>query len=131
MTHQLYLKCVIACLIGNIFHIAAKVLMAWRDHRAANLEFSFGKYLKDDRVPIIVDAIFSFGVVYLIDELIGYVPWALAYVKAFFVLLGFGGSYLIINILSKADKKFRAAVSHKTGIADSTTGNQDKPTPTS
>jgi hypothetical protein len=103
--------------------------MLWRDHKIANLEFGLKQYFKDDYIPIIGDAVFSFGTVYLIDEIVGYVPWALGYVKAFFVLLGFGGSYLILNILSKADKKFRQAVDYKTNIADEKTGTLDKPTP--
>ena len=130
MTHEIYLKCVIACLIGNIFHVSAKVLILWRDHKNANLEFSLKKYFKDDKVPLIVDAIFSFGIIYLLDEIIGYVPWALTYIKAFFVLLGFCGSYVILNLLSKSERKLRQAIDHKTNIADAQSGTLTKPTPT-
>ena len=118
MTHEIYFKAVSACLIGNIFHIAAKVLMLWKDHKNANEPFHFGQYLKDDKVPIIIDGIFSFGSVYLLDEFTVYVPWALGYVKAFFVLWGFGGSYLILNLLSRSDRKLRAVIDIKTNIAD-------------
>lgn len=129
MTHEIYFKCVIACLIGNIFHITAKILILWKDHKNANLKFSLRQYFKDDYVPIIGDAVFSFGIVYLLDEIVGYVPWAINFVKAFFVLLGFGGSYVILNILSKSEKKLRQAIDYKTNIADEQTGTLDKPTP--
>jgi len=45
MTLQLYIHCVIACLIGNLLHIGFKIISLQKDHKIANLEFSVGKYL--------------------------------------------------------------------------------------
>jgi hypothetical protein len=118
MSHEIYFKAVAACLLGNILHIVAKILILWKDHKNANIEFSLKKYFKDDYVPIGADAVFSFSVVYLVDEFTVYVPWALSYVKAFFLLLGFGGSYIILNLLSRSEKKLRAVIDVKTNIAD-------------
>lgn len=122
MTHEIYFKCVIACLIGNVFHVAAKVLALWKDHKTANVDFSLWQYLKDDKVPLMVDVIFSFGIIFLIDELLVHVAWLFKYLKIFFVLVGFGGSYLILYGLSKSQNKLREIIDKKTNIADGIAG---------
>jgi hypothetical protein len=47
-----------------------------------------------------------------------------------FVFIGFTGSYVILQLMSVAKKKFRNAVDYKTTISDQATGTLDKPTPT-
>lgn len=130
MTHELYIQCVIACLIGNVLHIAFKFFSLWKNHKKANLEFSFGKFLKDDKFAIVVDFIASFAIVYVIDEWLSFNEYIIGKIKSIFIFIGFTGSYVILLLMSVAEKKFRAAIDHKTNISDATTGTSDKPTPT-
>ena len=130
MTKELYIQCVLATLLGNILHVAFKVLALWKDHKVANLEFSFLSYLKDDWLALICDAFSSFLIVYLIDEWLSFNEFIIGKIKTIFVFIGFTGSYVILTLLSVAKKKFRMAVDYKTTISDRETGNLEKPTPT-
>jgi hypothetical protein len=129
MTHQQYFQCVIAALIGNLVHIAFKVLSLWKDHKKANLEFSLLGYLKDDKIALIVDVIGSFALVYIIDEWIIPYPQILSKIKTLFVFVGMSGSYVILQMFSVAKRKFRAAIDYKSTLADTASGTLDKPTP--
>lgn len=130
MTHELYFQCVIACLIGNIIHIAFKVRSLAVDHKVANLQFSLGTYLKDDKWALIVDALSSFGLVFVADEWLDMDPRILSKIKTIFILVGFSGSYVILQLMSVAKSKFRKSVDWKTNLADKETGTLDAPTPT-
>ena len=130
MTHELYTQCVIACLIGNVLHVCFKILSLWRNHKKANLEFSFASYFRDDKIPLMVDFLASFAVVYIIDEWLSFNEFIIGKIKSIFIFVGFTGSYVIMLLMSVSEKKFRAAIDHKTNIADQVTGNLEKPTPT-
>jgi len=130
MTHELYIQCVIACLIGNILHVAFKILSMAQDHKVANLQFSVRTYLRDDKWALIVDAAASFALVYLIDEWIDFGPPIAGKVKSIFVFVGFTGSYVILQLMSVAKSNFRKAIDFKTDKADKQDGTLGAPTPT-
>ena len=131
MTHELYIQCVIATLIGNVLHIAFKILFLWKSHKKANLQFTLAGYFKDDMWPLIVDFLASFAIVYIVDEWLSFNEFIIGKIKSIFIFVGFTGSYVLLLFISVAEKKFLAAVDHKTNIADKETGTSDKPTPTS
>lgn len=130
MTHQIYFQCVIACLIGNLLHIAFKVRSLAVDHKIANLQFSIGKYISNDKWALIVDAGASFALVYLADEWLDFDERILGKIKSIFVFVGFTGSYVILQAMSVAKKKFRNAVDFKTNKSDELDGTLGVPTPT-
>lgn len=130
MTHELYIKCVLACLAGNVLHIMFKILSLSKDHKVANLQFSVGKYIVDDKWALIFDALGSFLIVFLIDEWLDFEPWVVEKIKSIFVFIGFTGSYFILQALSVAKSNYRKSVDHKTDIADKETGTLGTPTPT-
>jgi len=130
MTRELYLQCVIACLIGNILHVFVKILSLRKDHKIANLEFSFLGYLKNDWLALLFDVIASFVIVYLVDEWLSFNEFIIGKIKTMFVFIGYTGSHVILQLMSVAKKKFRLAVDYKTNISDRETGTLDKPTPT-
>jgi len=130
MTHEIYYQCVLACLIGNLLHIGVKVRSLAVDHKIANLEFSVPKYIKDDKWALIVDAGASFALVYLADEWLDFDERILGKIKSIFVFVGFTGSYLILQAMSVAKKKYRAAVDFKTNKSDELDGTLGTPTPT-
>jgi len=129
MTTQLYIQCVIACLIGNILHIGFKILSLQKDHKIANLEFSVIHYLRDDKWALLMDVFASFAVVYLIDEFLDMDSRLIGKIKTIFVFVGFTGSYVILQIMSVAKSNFRKAVDYKTNQADAANGTLQKPTP--
>lgn len=130
MTHELYFQCVIACLIGNIIHIAFKVRSLAVDHKVANLQFSLGTYLKDDKWALLVDALASFGLVFVADEWLDIDSRIVSKIKTIFVLVGLSGSYVILELMSVAKSNFRKSIDFKTDIADKATGTLGTPTPT-
>lgn len=100
------------------------------DHKIANLQFSIGKYISDDKWALIVDAGASFALVYLADEWLDFDERILGKIKSIFVFVGFTGSYVILQLMSVAKKKFRAAVDFKTNKSDELDGTIGVPTPT-
>lgn len=118
MTHELYIKCVVACLIGNVLHLVATVIRRFQENKAANIPFSVGRYIKDDKWVIISDAVFSLAVVYLFDEWAGFTPFFVDKAKTFFVFVGFSGSYVLNMVLSVSKKKFMGYVDGATDVAE-------------
>ena len=117
MTTELYLQCFIACLIGNVIHIAFKAYGLSQDYTKANMDFSFGQFLKDDKWALIADLVGSLGLVYIADEWLND-PIVVGKIKTAFVVVGFTGSYVILYFTSTAKKKFQKVVDEKTNIAD-------------
>lgn len=124
MTTELYLKCFVACLIGNLIHVAFKIASLSKDYEVANMPFSLGLYLKKDKWALIFDAIGSFALVYVADEIIQS-PYIMDKIKLVFILIGIGGSYVVMQIFSVAKKQFRGEVDKKTNLADF--GTEEKP----
>ena len=130
MTQELYIKCFVACFIGNVLHVAWKIFSLSQDHKKANLKFSVGGYFRDDKWALVVDVMFSFALVYIVDEWLDLDSRILSKIKSVFVFVGFTGSYVILQLLSVSKSNFRKAVDYKTNIADKETGTLDNPTPT-
>lgn len=111
MTHEQWFDCLFACLVGNIIHLVFKVSSLVKDHRAENMDFSFRKYLRDDRWGLIGDIVGSFTIVYLADEWLGtFGNYFIDKVKTLFVFVGMGGSFVITHVFGAAKNRFREAV---------------------
>jgi len=130
MTTELYIHCVIASMVGVLFHVAIKIKSLWEDHKKANLQFSVRQYFIDDWIALIVDILASLILVYLVDEWLDFDSKLLGKIKSVFFFVGFTGSYVILQFLSVAKKNFRKSIDYKTNIADEKTGTLDAPTPT-
>jgi hypothetical protein len=130
MTTELYIHCVIASLLGVMFHVSVKIKSLYEDHKRANLKFSVGKYFSDDWIALIVDIIAALVLVYLVDEWLDADSRLLNKIKSIFFFVGFTGSYVILQILSVAKSRFRKSIDEKTNTADAATGDLHTPTPT-
>lgn len=118
MNSEIYFKCVIACLLGNICHITWKMFQLHRDYKKANEVFNVNKYFSGDWPAILVDIIFSFAVVYVADELIGHSEYLLNKIKIFFLFVGFSGSFVFHSLMSVSEKKLRQIIDTKTNELD-------------
>jgi hypothetical protein len=130
MTTEIYIHCVVASLLGVVFHIAVKIKSLHDDHKVANLKFSVAQYLKDDWIALVVDVLAALILVYLVSEWVSEDSRILTKMKSIFVFVGYTGSSVLMQVLSVAKKNFRKAVDYKTNIADASTGTLDNPTPT-
>lgn len=120
MDTKLYILCMLLGLLGVAFHILAiKAPAVKKRTEAANLPFKLINYLKDDILAISASIITVVIAVFLLDEIIGYNPSFIRYVKFGFVFVGYTGSSLLISILGKFDKGVRDVVDVKTNKADS------------
>jgi len=118
MSTELYIQCFIACLIGNVIHILFKANSLSRDFKVSNLEFNFFKdFISPDRYAILLDLAASLGMVYVADEIVDS-EFVMGKIKLGFVLIGIGGSYLVLQLFSKAKRPFRAKVDEATDIMD-------------
>lgn len=119
MTHEQFIHCYIACLIGNIAHILIKWNSIRVDYKTANEEPpSLWEFLKMEKSAVISDAAASMGLVYIADEWIDS-EYVISKIKTVFVFVGFTGSYVIMQISSVSKKRLRSIIDKKTDIADS------------
>ena len=118
MNAEIYFKCVFACLIGNLVHIAIKYNALYIDYKKANEKYTFGQFLSDDRVALIVDGVLSFALVYLADEFVIDNEWLMNKIKLLFFFVGVTGSYVTLTLMSVAKKKFREVIDKKSNISD-------------
>lgn len=125
MELEIYLKCMVACLLGNVVHAAFKFQSLYTDYKKANAPYTFLQFLKDEKVVLVVNAIASFGLVYLIDELVLGSSYIANKVKILFFFVGLTGSYVALQIKSVGKDKLRAIVDRKTNIADAVTESRE------
>lgn len=119
MDSKLYLLCSLLGLLGVLFHIfAVKAPQAQKRAEAANVPFKLIDYLKSDSLAITASIITVVIMVFLLDEIIGYNPSFIRYVKFGFVFVGYTGSSLLITLLGKFDKGITVIIDKKTNIAD-------------
>lgn len=124
MTRELFIECFIACLIGNIIHIAFKAYSLSQDYQKANVKFTFRQFVMHDKFALLLDLVGSFGLVYLADEWINN-EYVMGKIKTLFIVIGFTGSYFILYFASVSKKKFQKIVDEKTDIADGKTPDDE------
>jgi ethanolamine transporter EutH len=124
MINPLYIECYIACLIGNVIHLAIAYLNRSKDFRSANESLSMGQFLKMETPSIIADFVASMGLVYLADEWIDS-DFVVGKIKTLFVFIGFTGSYVILLLASRSKAKLQSIVDKKSNVADY--GTETKP----
>lgn len=106
-------------ILGIMFHVfVIKVASAKIKSKAANLQFSFGQYLKDEWVVLIGNLICVCMLIVGLDELIGIKPSIAKIVKWLFFFVGISGSSIFMFAFSVADRKIRKVIDIKTNIAD-------------
>lgn len=119
MDSKLYIWCFALGIIGVLFHIFAVKAPAVKSRaEAANLPFSLSDYLRKDSLAIISSLITVIAAVLLVDEIIGYNPSLVRFIKFFFLFVGYTGSSLLITVLGKFDSYTKTVVDAKTNIAD-------------
>lgn len=118
MTHEQFIHCYVACLIGNIAHIAIKWNSTGVDYKKANeVPLSLWEFLKMEKRAVIADAVSSLGLVYIADEWLNS-EYVVSKIKTLFIFVGFTGSYLIMQLSSVSKARLRSIVDRKTDIAD-------------
>jgi len=108
MTHELYTKCL----------IASKIISASKEYKASNIPFSIGRYIKDDKLVLISDLVFSLAAIYFVDEWMNLTPWFLEKAKTLFLFVGFTGSYFLNMMLSVSKQKFLKYVDQTSDVAE-------------
>lgn len=113
MSQEIFLKAFIACLIGNIIHVAIRCVRLQKEMKQDKTlpDFEFKKWLKSDKWVLLLDVVGSFGIVYAADEwLIGDIGRiAQEHVKTLFIFIGIGGSSLIVGAFSNFREKMKSA----------------------
>lgn len=111
-------------MIGNIAHLAVAFRGRSKDYKVANETLSLWEFIKMERAAIFADFICSMGLVYVADEWINS-DFVMGKIKTAFVVVGFTGSYLILQLGSVSKNRLRSKIDEKSNIADF--GSKDKP----
>lgn len=117
MVTELKIECFIACLIGNVIHLAILLNSRSKDAKAANVDFSVSGFFNTEKFALFLDFVASMGLVYAADEIVDS-PWIMGKIKLGFILIGIGGSYVIMQLFGQSKKILRSVVDKKTDIAD-------------
>lgn len=119
ITLSLYFQCFIGGSLGIVLHLlAVKIPSVEARAKAAGLKFKTLEYLKDDWKPIASSFVTVLIGVFVLDELVGYKPELLSWMKWFFIAVGFMGSSILIAALGKATKAINIVVDTKTNELD-------------
>lgn len=114
LPNEIFIKCFIASLLGNLIHIGYKIVSLQNDYKKAKIEFSLKGFLKDDWIALAFNFFCSMIWVYAVDELVSHSSWVLDKIKLIFIAVGFMGSYAVMYPLSRAKKRFRILIDEKT-----------------
>lgn len=116
----------LAGVLGIMAHIVFLKLPAVKKRSmAANVPFDVKAYFKDDAIAIIASVLTVVIVVFLVDELVGYNPSLLRFIKGLFVFVGYTGSSILINVFGVADKVVLKVIDAKTNELDGQKLEQD------
>jgi hypothetical protein len=119
MEKELYIQCLALGILGLLFHLFAMKIPAVRSRaKAANMPFTLKAYFAEDYPAVIASLITVIIAVLCVDELVGYKPAIMDYLKFFFVFVGFTGSSILISVLGRFDASIKTIVDVKTDIAD-------------
>lgn len=118
MITQIHIQCLIAGLLGIIFHQLMKVSSLRKRSIAANRPFSVSEYLKDDILSIASSVLTLVIAIFVLDELVKFKPTIMEYIKFFFASIGYMGSSVLQIVFSNTEKKILAIVDEKTNKAD-------------
>lgn len=118
MTSETYLICIISGILGQLFHVAIRVVKLAKRAKLANAEFSVGQYFNDDKWPIGLNLLALVITVYLTPEIVKIRPDVMEYLRFSFIAFGYTGSSLLSTVLSKAETKINSIINEKTDKAD-------------
>lgn len=112
---ELYIETAVAGILGILFHIFVIKIPGLRARaKVANERFSFSQYLADDYPGIVASFVTLALAILALDEVIGYRPSLLKFIKYFYFFVGYTGSSILLAVLSKTSKAINAIVDTKT-----------------
>jgi hypothetical protein len=124
MTVSLYIQCVAMYILGQALHLfVIKIPAVRKRDRAANIEFSFSDYWKQEWNIIIGNQVLGAVFIIGLDQLVDWKPLILDVVKWFFAAVGAIGSVTIMSKFSTYEKKVLNIIDEKTNLSDRITGN--------
>jgi hypothetical protein len=106
--------------LGVLLQVTLKINSLKKSAAAANMDFVFLKYLRDDWPTIAGSFISVFLLALFLPEIVAIKPEALHFARLGFAFIGFTGSSVILMLFSATSKKILAVIDLKTNIADGT-----------
>lgn len=106
--------------IGVLIQVLLKIKDLKAHATAANMQFVFKKYLKDDWPTILLSFVSVGAFAIFLPEIIALKPDVLKFARIGFAFIGFTGSSVIQMLFSATSKKILSIIDLKTNIADGT-----------
>lgn len=106
--------------IGVLIQVLLKIKDLKAHAKAANMQFVFSKYLKDDWPTITLSFISVAAFAIFLPDIVAMKPEVLKFARIGFAFIGFTGSSIIQMIFSATSKKILSIIDLKTNIADGT-----------
>lgn len=90
------------------------------------MKLTFGIYWGKDKWALLLDLVSSIALVFVANEWIDS-AYIMGKIKTAFLLVGIGGSYVVMQLASRAKQPFREKTDKATNIMDF--GSEEKPKP--
>lgn len=117
-------------IIGMILQMLMKAKSIQDKARLSHIEFKFFEYFYKDWLSHLISTGAVVLYVFLVRRRVVSAPDSMyELIMAFSATVGYSGADIVSRFFSFTNRKVNAAIDHKTTIADTTTGNLDKPTP--
>lgn len=123
ITTQLKAWCVVMLVLGQALQIVLfKLPSLKKQARIANKQFTIKEWWCEDWNAMVGTLIIGAMVTIGINEVVAWKPFLLDYLRWFYGLLGFCGSYVVLSVASTYQKKLMALLDVKVNLADQMTG---------
>ncbi len=129
MTTSTYVQCFLVAFIGMLLQATLKAVSIQKKAKLANVEFKFIHYLTQDWLSHLASVLTIFLFLFFIDEFVNFNAKVADFLKIGFAFVGYTGADIASRLFSVVNSRVNAAIDYKTTLADTQTGNLDKPTP--
>ena len=117
-------------IIGMILQMLMKAKSIQDKAKLSHIEFKFFEYFYQDWLSHLISVGAVALYVFMARRRVMTAPDSMyELILAFSATVGYSGADIVSRFFSFTNKKVNAAIDHKTTIADTATGNLDKPTP--
>lgn len=123
MNTQMYLLCLIAGILGILFHTIIKMQAVKKRLEATGIGFSIRAYLSSEWLALTASFLTVCIFIFILDEVTKIKPQVVDYLKYFFIFIGYTGSSILLSVLGRTDKAVNKVLNNEPNV----TSKNDEP----
>lgn len=120
MNLSFYFLCLVAGLLGILFHTILKMQAVKKRVESAGIGFSFKAYLSAEWMALVSSILTVLIFIFILDEIVKIKPQIVEILKFFFIFVGYTGSSILQQVLGKTDKAVNKIINDSPSIVSRT-----------